>query len=36
VKVSGCRSCGMVAAAQRRREHLLRDASSEHRPVLVM
>lgn len=35
-QVAGCRSCGVVAAAHRRGEHLLRDAPFGHRPVLVM
>jgi transposase len=35
-RVGGCRSCGVVAAAHRRREHLLRDAPFGHRPVVVM
>ncbi len=35
-RVGGCRSCGVVAVAHRRREHLLRDAPFGHRPVVVM
>jgi transposase len=35
-QVEGCRSCGVVAVAHRRREHLLRDAPFGHRPVVVM
>jgi hypothetical protein len=35
-QTGGCRSCGVVAAAHRRREHLLRDARFGHRPVVVM
>lgn len=35
-QIKGCRSCGVVAAARRRREHLLRDAPFGHRPVVVM
>ncbi len=34
--VAGCRRCGVVAAAHRRREHLVRDAPFGHRPVVVM
>ena len=35
-QVEGCRSCGVVAVAHGRREHLLRDAPFGHRPVVVM
>src|SRR4051812_4232727 len=35
-ELDGCRSCGVVAVAHRRREHLLRDAPFGHRPVVVM
>jgi len=35
-QVEGCRSCGVVAVAHRRREHLLRDAPFGHRSVVVM
>ena len=35
-RVGGCRCCGVVAVAHRRREHLLRDAPFGHRPVVVM
>lgn len=35
-RVEGCRSCGVVAAAHRPPEHLLRDAPFGHRPVVVM
>jgi ferredoxin len=35
-RVGGCRSCGVVAAAHRRRERLLRAAPFGHRPVVVM
>ena len=35
-QVEGCRSCGVVALAHGRREHLLRDAPFGHRPVVVM
>ena len=35
-RIGGCRSCGVVAVAHRRREHLLRDAPFGHRPVVLM
>ncbi len=35
-RIGGCRSCGVVGVAHRRREHLLRDAPFGHRPVVVM
>ena len=35
-QVQGCRVCGVVALAHRRRERLLRDAPFGHRPVVVM
>jgi transposase len=35
-ETSGCRCCGVVATAHRRREHLLRDAPFGHRPVVLM
>ena len=31
-QIEGCRSCGVVAGAHRRREHLLRDAPFGHGP----